>query len=435
MIKKIMKWLALLLAALSGLFTLILPLFRIQLNNRLYQPNGLQVVLSSLSYEGQVTDYPFILRAAVILMIAGLAAAVGLFLLKKPRWAAYSSALAGAAALLVRLAGSDLAAVLAAQGYETIRVESLGVLWLYLLLPCSAAILILWRENVEQLARAIFLASAAISVASVGLITLYMVIAGLPAILQIGPVNFFLGTVWKPTDSVHPQYGIFNMILATLATTGGSILLGVPIALMTAIFLAKIAPRWITGLVRPAVELLAGIPSVIYGFFGLQLLVPLVQRIFNIPTGATLLSAILILAIMILPTIISTAETGLRAVPEAYMEASLAIGATRIETIFKVLVPAARSSILSGVILGIGRAIGETMAVIMVAGNVANLPGLFNAVKPLTVGIAQEMNYSSGLHRQALFGIGLVLYLFIMLVNLSFNWISRKGVQMDDGNE
>ncbi len=433
--KKIMKGLALLLAVLSGLFALILPFFRIQINNRIYRPNGLQVVLSSLSYEGQITGYPFLLRTAVVIMIAGSAAAAGLILMKKARWAAYIAALAGAASLLARLAGPDLASVLTAQGYEIVGVDAAGLLWLYLLLPCTAAVLILWSENGEQLARAVFLASAAISVASVGLITLYMVIAGLPAILQIGPADFFLGTVWKPTDSVHPQYGIFNMILATLATTGGSILLGVPIALMTAIFLAKIAPRWISRLVRPAVELLAGIPSVIYGFFGLQMLVPLVQRVFNIPTGATLLSAILILAIMILPTIVSTAETGLRAVPEAYMEASLAVGATRIETIFKVLVPAARSSILSGVILGIGRAIGETMAVIMVAGNVANLPGLFNAVKPLTVGIAQEMNYSSGLHRQALFGIGLVLYLFIMLVNLSFNWISRKGVQMEDGNE
>jgi len=285
----------------------------------------------------------------------------------------------------------------------------------------------------DLIARSAFLASAVISVASVLMIALYMLIAGLPAISEIGPLEFLMGTVWKPTAS-EPAFGILAMMLTTLAATAGAILLGVPIGLLTAVFLAELAPGRLASLIRPAVELLAGIPSVIYGFFGLQLIVPLVQDIFNIPSGATLFAAILILAVMVLPTIISTAETGLRAVPAAYREASLAIGATRIDTIFKVMLPAARSAILSGVILGVGRAIGETMAVIMVAGNVVNLPALFKSVRPMTVGIALEMSYASGLHQQALFAIGLVLFIFIILVNLIFSWISRKGVQMDGKN-
>ena len=334
-------------------------------------------------------------------------------------------------AILAILSASSLEAPLKAIGATQAGLTIQAGYILLLILPFLAALLLLLSRGGEALARSLFLAGAAVSVASVLMITLYMLIAGLPAIIEIGPLNFLFGTVWKPTASADPQFGILPMMLTTLTATVGAILIGVPIGLLTAVFLAEIAPARLARLIRPAVELLAGIPSVIYGFFGLQLLVPVVQRIFNLPSGATMFSAILILAVMILPTIVSTAETGLRAVPGAYREASLAIGATRIETIFKVMIPAARSAILSGVILGVGRAIGETMAVIMVAGNVVSLPALFGPVRPMTVGIALEMSYASGLHQQALFAIGLILFAFIMLVNLAFSWLSRQGVQMD----
>ena len=283
----------------------------------------------------------------------------------------------------------------------------------------------------ERLAQSLFMVSALISIAVVFMITAYLLALGLPAILKIGPLNFLFGTVWQPTHSTAPQFGIFNMILASILGTLGAVLLGVPIGIFTAIFLAEIAPKWLRSVVRPAVELLAGIPSVIYGFFALQLLVPAVQKLFKLPSGATLLSAMIVLAIMILPTIVTTAETGLRAVPALYKEASLALGASHIRTIFKVLLPAARATVLSGVILGVGRAIGETMAIIMVAGGMAKSPELLGSVRPLTVGIVMEMSYAAGLHRESLFAIGLVLFIFIMLVNISFTKLSKQGVQMD----
>ena len=427
-------WLSLLLDAAS-LLLLALPLFGIQVADRVYRPGGLRILLSGLSLDSRLIAYPPLLRLSVLLIGAGLLAAFVLTLVKKPQWAALAGVMAGTFSILARLFALDLQVSFTALDLGQSEITPAAGLTGILLMTCLAAVLLLWSEGGEQLAKAVFRVSASLSVASVVLITVYMLIAGLPAIGEIGLVPFIFGTVWKPTHATNPQFGIFYMILGTLAATGGSVVIGVPIGLLTAVFLAELAPRRVAAIVRPAIELLAGIPSVIFGFFGLQLLVPLVQRLFGIPTGATLFSAILILSIMILPTIVSTAETGLRAVPAAYREASLAIGATQIETIFRVLVPAARASILSGIILGVGRAIGETMAVIMVAGNGANLPELFKAVKPLTVGIALEMSYASGLHRQALFAIGLILFIFIMFVNLSFSWISRRGVQMDDCNE
>lgn len=210
----------------------------------------------------------------------------------------------------------------------------------------------------------------------------------------------------------------------------GAILIGVPIGLLTAIFLAELAPRRLAGVVRPAVELLAGIPSVIYGFFGMIVLVPFIRRVFPSSFGDSLLAMILILAIMVLPTIISVSETALRSVPASYKEASLALGNTHIGTIFKVLVPAAKSGILAGVILGVGRAVGETMAVVMVCGNKVQFPQLLKSVRPLTSGVVLEMSYAYGLHRQALFSIGLVLFVFIMIVNISFTMLSKRGVQI-----
>ena len=255
-----------------------------------------------------------------------------------------------------------------------------------------------------------------------------MITVGAPAIGEIGLGNFLFGTEWSPGSG---KYGIWHMILASFAGMFGAIVIGVPIGLLTAVFLAELAPRRLANLVRPAIELLAGIPSVIYGFFGMMVLVPFLRRVFPGTVGDSLLAMILILAVMVLPTIISVSETALRAVPVAYKEASLALGNTHIGTIFKVMVPAAKSGILAGVILGVGRAIGEAMAVVMVCGNMANFPKLLGTVRPLTTGIVLEMGYSSGLHRQALFSIGLVLFVFIMIVNISFTIVSRRGVKID----
>jgi phosphate ABC transporter permease protein PstC len=408
-----------------------LPQFRIVLSDRTYAPGGLSLVFSTIQYNGQLVVYPLVLRLAAAGVALSLAVSGVLTWLKRRTAAAGTALLATVLALAIRLLVSDVAVGLAAAGASGMTIQPTAAFIVLLLLPFLAAVILLAGQGSERLAKAIFQASAFVSLASVAMITLYMIIAGLPAILRIGPLQFLFGTVWQPTHSTNPQFGILPMMLTTIVATFGAILIGVPIGLLTAIFLAEVAPRRVTAVVRPAIELLAGIPSVIYGFFGLQLLVPAVQKLFNLPTGATLFSAIIILAIMILPTLVSTAETGLRAVPGIYREASLAVGASRVATIFKVTMPAARSAILSGVILGVGRAIGETMAVIMVAGNVPRMPTLFNSVRPLTVGIALEMSYASGLHQQALFAIGLILFLFIMAVNLSFSWLSRKGVQVD----
>ncbi|WP_343281944.1 phosphate ABC transporter permease subunit PstC, partial [Ligaoa zhengdingensis] len=253
----------------------------------------------------------------------------------------------------------------------------------------------------------------------------YMVLSGLPAIREIGLADFLFGKVWKSTAK-DPQFGILPFILTSLYGTGGAILLGVPVGLLTAVFLSKVAPRRVANVVRPAVELLAGIPSVVYGLIGMIVLVPAVAKTFRLANGTSLFAAILVLAIMILPSIISVSETALNAVPPEYEEASLALGATKIETIFKVSIPAARSGIAAGVVLGVGRAIGEAMAVMMVAGNVANMPELFKSVTFLTTAVSKEMSYASGLQRQALFSIALVLFLFIMVINVILGCILKK---------
>lgn len=278
---------------------------------------------------------------------------------------------------------------------------------------------------VERLMSGVFLLCGLLAVAFVLFITVYLIVAGLPAIREIGIGNFLLGKVWASTAS-DPKYGILPFLLTSVYGTLGAVLLGAPIGLLTAIFLGKLAPRRAASLIRPAVDLLAGIPSVVYGLVGMIVLVPFVREAFGLPDGANLFSAIVILAIMILPSIISVSETALRAVPEEYEEASLALGATRTETVFKVTVPAASSGIATAVVLGIGRAVGEAMAVMMVSGNVANMPGLFTSVRFLTTAIASEMSYSSGLQRQALFSIALVLFFFIMAINLILNLLLRK---------
>ena len=264
-----------------------------------------------------------------------------------------------------------------------------------------------------------------IAVVFVLFISIYLIISGLPAIKEIGLVEFLFGTKWAST-AAEPSFGILPFILPSIYGTAGAIVLGVPVGFMTAVFLAKIAPPRLASAVRTAVDLLAGIPSVVYGLIGMMVLVPAVRELFNLPDGASLFCAIIVLAVMILPSIISVSETALKAVPKEYEEASLALGATHIETVFRVSVPAASSGIAASIVLGIGRAIGEAMAVIMVAGNVANMPSLFSSVRFLTTAVASEMSYASGLQRQALFSIALVLFLFIMLINVILNTLLKR---------
>ena len=282
------------------------------------------------------------------------------------------------------------------------------------------------KKWIEAVMNAIFFVCGMVAILSVVLITVYMFVSGIPAIVEIGPINFLFGTVWKSTAK-EPSFGILPFILTSVWGTLGVVIIGVPVGILTAVFLSKIAPRKLAAPVSAAVELLAGIPSVVYGLVGMLVLVPAVAQAFDLANGASLLAAILVLSIMILPSIISVSVTALNAVPQEYEEASLALGATPTETYFKVSMPAAKSGIAAGVVLGIGRAIGEAMAVMMVAGNVANMPGLFKSVTFLTTAVAKEMSYASGLQRQALFSIALVLFLFIMLINGVLNSVLKRG--------
>ena len=277
----------------------------------------------------------------------------------------------------------------------------------------------------ENIIHGAFLLLGLITVGCVLLITVYLVISGIPAIREIGLVPFLLGTKWAST-AAEPSYGILPFILTSVYGTAGAILLGVPVGFMTAVYLAKAAPPKIKTVMGSAVSLLAGIPSVVYGLVGMLVLVPGIRKIFNVPDGASLLAAIVVLAIMILPSIIKVSVTALEAVPGEYEDASLALGATPEETWFRVSVPAAKSGIAAAVVLGVGRAIGEAMAVMMVSGNVPNMPELFQSVRFLTTAVASEMSYSSGLQRQALFSIALVLFLFIMLINAALNFFLKR---------
>lgn len=286
------------------------------------------------------------------------------------------------------------------------------------------------RKAMEQAIHLIFLLCGIVAVGFVLCISVYLVISGLPAIREIGLTKFLFGKVWAPTNATTgPQFGILPFILTSVYGTAGALLLGVPVGLMTAIFLAKAAPPRLAAMIRTAVQLLAGIPSVVYGLVGMIVLVPAIRRAFGLGSGACLLAAILVLTVMVLPSIINVAETALQAVPREYEEASLALGATETETYFRVSLPAARSGVAAAVVLGVGRAIGEAMAIIMVAGNVANMPGLFTSVRFLTTGIISGMSDAAvgSLYQQALFSIGLVLFLFIMLINILLNvCIKRK---------
>lgn len=281
------------------------------------------------------------------------------------------------------------------------------------------------KDLMENALHGLFLFCGFVSVAFVLLISVYLIISGIPAIHEIGPIKFLFGTTWK---SGQNQFGILPFILTSVYGTAGAVILGIPIGIFTAMFLAKAAPPRIAAVIQGAVELLAGIPSVVYGLVGMTVLVPGVQKAFHLSSGATLFSAIVVLTIMILPYIISVSATALRAVPREYEEASLALGANYTETWFRVSLRAAKSGVAAAVIQGVGRALGEAMAIIMVAGNVANMPGLFQSVRFLTTAIVSEMSYASygSLQRQALFSIGLVLFLFIMMINWILHRVIRK---------
>ena len=277
----------------------------------------------------------------------------------------------------------------------------------------------------ENIIHGIFLVLGLITVGCVLLITVYLIVSGLPAIKEIGLIDFLFGKEWASTTE-EPKYGILPFILTSVYGTAGAILIGVPIGFFTAVYLSKVANKRVRSVVEAAINLLAGIPSVVYGLVGMLVLVPVIREIFNVPDGASLLAAIIVLAVMILPNIIKVSITALDAVPKEYEDASLALGATNIETYFKVSVPAAKSGIAAAVVLGVGRAIGEAMAVMMVAGNVANMPSLFQSVRFLTTAVASEMSYSSGLQREALFSIALVLFIFILIINLLLNMVVKK---------
>lgn len=277
----------------------------------------------------------------------------------------------------------------------------------------------------EKLVYGIFLLLGLVTVGCVLLITVYLVIAGLPAIREIGLVQFLFGRVWAST-AAEPSYGILPFILTSVYGTAGAIVIGVPVGFLTAVYLAKLAPKGVKSAVGTAVSLLAGIPSVVYGLVGMIVLVPAIREAFRLPDGASLFAAILVLAVMILPSIVKVSVTALEAVPKEYEDASLSLGATPVETYFRVSVPAAKSGIAAAVVLGVGRAIGEAMAVMMVCGNVANMPSLFGSVRFLTTAVATEMSYSSGLQRQALFSVALVLFLFIMLINACLNFFLKR---------
>ena len=281
------------------------------------------------------------------------------------------------------------------------------------------------KHIVETVVHALFLLFGLVAVGCVLVITVYLVVSGIPAIRKIGLVPFLFGKTWAST-AAEPQYGILPFILTSVYGTAGAIVLGVPVGFLTAVYLAKLAPKRVKDVMQTAVSLLAGIPSVVYGLVGMLVLVPGIRKLFHVPDGASLLAAIIVLAIMILPSIIKVSVNALDAVPKEYEDASLALGATPVETWFRVSAPAAKSGIAAAVVLGVGRAIGEAMAVMMVSGNAPNMPSLFESVRFLTTAVASEMSYASGLQRQALFSIALVLYVFIMLINAALNFFLKR---------
>lgn len=412
-----------------GMF--FLPQMAFVFRDTRYLASGWELVFAKGFWVGGMASepllaIPFVLRMAVLGgMLAAAAGAVFLWF--------WRTSLAGTAYLLSGI--SPLAALVSAAVLQSTAAQynisemsaEYRLPFLYVLAAgVAGAVLALWTRGGDSLARAVFRTASCVSIGAVLVLTLYIMVTGIPAIAEIGVFRFLFGTQW---DASQEQFGIFPFFLASVSATAGAVVVGVPVGVLTAVFLSEIAGERLARWMRPAVELLAGIPSVVYGFFGMLVVVPAVRSIFGEDTiGDSLLAAIVILSIMVIPTVVNVTEQSLRAVPQSYREASLGLGATPVTTVFRVTIPAARHGILSGVILGVGRAVGETMAVMMVAGNVANFPRLLGSVRFLTTGIAMEMSYAAGLHRQALFAIGLVLFVFIMAVNVSFTVIARKGV-------
>ena len=286
------------------------------------------------------------------------------------------------------------------------------------------------KKTLESIMKYIFMLAATASILAVSLICIFLFVNGIPAMHEIGLFNFLLGRVWAPSDS-PPVYGIFPMVIGSIYVTAGAIIVGVPIGILTAIFMAKFCPPFIYKFLKPATQLLAGIPSIVYGFFGLIVIVPLVRDTFGVTfggNGQSIFTASILLGIMILPTIIGVSEAAIRAVPENYYEGSIAMGASHERSVFFVVVPAAGSGIMTSIILGIGRAIGETMAAVLVAGNQARMPtGLFRGVRTLTANIVMEMGYAAELHREALIATGVVLFVFILIINVLFNLMKRRN--------
>lgn len=429
------KGLAILLGLLSSA-CFFLPNMEFVFKNTTYVVRGYELATAKgfrvigPEMNGLVTIPPvtrIALFGGILLSLAGIA----FLLADRAALSGASFILSGITPLIVLVSTSAIQETVTKLNISRILVSFLWPCVFVLISGILCSILALWTRGTERLAESVFLVFSCVSIGSVAIITVYIFAAGIPAVTQIGLIPFLFGTQWSAGAGA---FGILPMILSSIAATVGAIVVGVPVGVLTAVFLAETARPRLARAVHPAIELLAGIPSVVYGFFGMLVIVPAIRSfpLFRGHTiGDSLLAAVIILAIMVLPTIVSVTETALRAVPDSYREASLALGATPTETIFKVSIPSARSGILAGVILGVGRAIGETMAVIMVAGNVANMPSLLGTVRLLTTGIAMEMSYASGLHRQALFAIGLVLFVFIMIVNITFTLISRRGVQMD----
>ena len=403
-----------------------LPYAQFVFKDTKYVTSGLDLLIASgfrveTGTTSALIGIPVLIRIAVIAGAVFALAGTVLIFFKRPVLSGLSFIISAITPLVVLISTASIQSDVTALNISHVTVGYMVPFIYVLVAGLVCAVLSLSTQGVEKLARAIFLTFACVSIAAVLTITVYIFSAGIPAMAEIGVFKFLFGTTW---DASTNQFGILPLILASICGTVGAIIIGVPIGILTAVFLTEIARPRVAKIIHPAIELLAGIPSVVYGFFGMLVIVPAIRAMFPGQTiGDSLLAAI--------PTIVNVTENALRAVPKSYREASLGLGATPIRTIFKVTIPAARSGILSGVILGVGRAIGETMAVIMVAGNVANMPTLLGTTRFLTTGIAMEMSYASGLHRQALFAIGLVLFIFIMIVNISFTIISRKGAKVN----
>ena len=406
-----------------------LPYAQFVFKDTKYVTSGLDLLIASgfrveTGTTSALIGIPVLIRIAVIAGAVFALAGTVLIFFKRPVLSGLSFIISAITPLVVLISTASIQSDVTALNISHVTVGYMVPFIYVLVAGLVCAVLSLSTQGVEKLARAIFLTFACVSIAAVLTITVYIFSAGIPAMAEIGVFKFLFGTTW---DASTNQFGILPLILASICGTVGAIIIGVPIGILTAVFLTEIARPRVAKIIHPAIEL-----SVVYGFFGMLVIVPAIRAMFPGKTiGDSLLAAIIILAIMVIPTIVNVTENALRAVPKSYREASLGLGATPIRTIFKVTIPAARSGILSGVILGVGRAIGETMAVIMVAGNVANMPTLLGTTRFLTTGIAMEMSYASGLHRQALFAIGLVLFIFIMIVNISFTIISRKGAKVN----